>query len=125
MAENPDFILPLRVTLAGSVAGNPFPLDPDGSRDREIGVGSFGHLSGADYTVSTKQAVTIARMKSPRIGTGNVGFPKDILCEVQFTPPIKASARSQRIGRRRAFNARNARKARSLWDFFIGVERLR
>jgi hypothetical protein len=58
-------------------------------------------------------------MKPPRIGTGNVGFPKDILCEVQFTPPIKASARSQRIGSKNAFNARNARNARSLDDFVM------
>jgi hypothetical protein len=58
-------------------------------------------------------------MKAPRMGTRNVSLTKDVLDDVQFAPPIKASARSQRIGRRRAFNARNARKARSLWDFFM------
>jgi hypothetical protein len=38
---------------------------------------------------------------------------------VQLIPPIKASARSQRIGRRRRLSAINARNARSLWDFFM------
>jgi hypothetical protein len=47
-----------------------------------------------------------------------MSLPEDVLCEAQFTPPIKASARSQMTGRRRAFNARNARNARSLDDFF-------
>ena len=51
MAENPDFMLPLRVTLAGSVASDPLPVDADGSGNREICVRSLSHLSGADDSI--------------------------------------------------------------------------
>ena len=119
VAENPDFMLPLRVTLTSRVTGNPLSIDADGCGNREIGVGSLGHFGGADNSVRAKQAVTIARMKSPRVGTGNVSLPEDVLGDAQLTPPIKASARSQIIGSKRAFNARNARNARSLDDFFM------
>ena len=97
VAENPDFMLPLRVTLTSRVTGNPLSIDADGCGNREIGVGSLGHLSGADNSVRAKQAVSVARMKSPRIGTRNVSLPEDILCEVQLTPPRIASTRSQTI----------------------------
>jgi hypothetical protein len=55
-------------------------------------------------------------MKAPRIGTGNMSLPEDILGDVQLTPPTIASARSQITGRRRRFSAMKA-KARRSFDF--------
>jgi hypothetical protein len=53
-------------------------------------------------------------------GALNVGDEvRKVMGRVHWRPPIKASARSQRIGRRRAFNAMNTRNARNLWDFFM------
>ena len=97
VAENPYLVFPLRVTLTRCVTGNPLSIDSDGCGNREIGVGSLGHFGSADYTVRAKQAVTISRMKAPRIGAGNMSLPKDILCEVQLTPPRIASTRIQTI----------------------------
>ena len=51
VTEDPNFILPLRVTLAGSVASDPLPVDADGSRNREVCVRSLSHLSGADDSI--------------------------------------------------------------------------
>ena len=51
MTEDPDFMLPLRVTLAGSVASDSLPVDADGRRNREICVRSLSHLSGADDSI--------------------------------------------------------------------------
>lgn len=119
MTENPDFMLPLRVTLAGSIASDPLPVDSDGRRNREICVSGLSHLSGADYTVRAKQAVTIARMKAPRIGAGNMSLPKDVLGDAQLAPPRMASTSSQMTGRRRRLSARNASARRSLFVGFI------
>ena len=51
MTEDPDFMLPLRVTLAGSVASDPLPVDADGCGNREICVSGLSHLSGADDSI--------------------------------------------------------------------------
>ena len=51
MAENPDFMLPLRVTLTRCVTGDPLSIDSDGRRNREVCVRSLSHLSGSDDSI--------------------------------------------------------------------------
>lgn len=93
MAENPDFILPLRVTLTSRITSNPLSADSDGCGDREISIGGFRHFSRADDPVRAKEPVTVPGMKSPRIGTGNVGFTEDVSGDAQRTPPISNCAK--------------------------------
>ena len=119
VTEDPDFMLPSRVTLAGSIASDSLPVDADGSGNREICVRGLSHLSGADYTVRAKQAVSVAGMNAPRIGAGNVSLPKDVLGDAHKEPPRIASTRSQMTGRRRRLSARNASARMSLFVGFM------
>jgi len=71
--------------------------------DRQVpGVGIFNH--GSDDTTATESPASGTASENPggvsdRIGAD--GAESGAAVEVQFAPPIKASARSQMTGRRR------------------------
>jgi hypothetical protein len=107
-----------RFIAARAVANESSKFDDGKIRDVRI----FDH--SPDVTAATECSPGMAA--SEHFGGGGDAFGANrskavATKESQFTPPIKASARSQRIGSKNAFNARNARNARILWDFFIGV----